>query len=301
MVGSKRVPFKIIINVLQQLAFIVNVLLVLALLLLHFVIKDCTFRFAIWFYMLPLPVIILIILAASVFLGKKRKYNLIVAGLLTVFWFFTSFSISFTEPVEPTDIEVVFWNASRDDGLQEAFIENGGIPDVMVLSESKNNNFEKLKAKYPDYYFYSNKELVVLFSKQPIHIVKEEVSRFGSTIITFNTYGVNFYSVDMQGSLDVPKAWEFKFESSIIKNTQNTVVLGDFNAPYESIFLKGFKKNYTHFFDKKGNGFRETWPWSLPLLSIDHIWVSKDLRIVNSEKIHSKNSDHSMIKTVIRK
>ena len=71
--------------------------------------------------------------------------------------------------------------------------------------------------------------------------------------------------------------------------------------PYESLFLKKIKANYEHFFSKKGNGFRETWFWNLPILSLDHIWVSKDLNIINSKKIRTKNSDHVMIKTIVRK
>ncbi len=301
MVGSKRHWFKIILKVLSIGVFIVNVLCVFALLVLHFFIKDGEFKFAYWFYLFPLPIIITIVLVFSVFLGKRRKYNLILAGILLIIWVFKSFTVSFLEDEKDTDIEVVFWNASRDDGFKSAFIENGHIPDIMVLSEPKKRSFDKIKEKYPQYYFYKSNAEIEIFSKTPLHIEEEKSSKYSSTIVKFRSAGIQFYAVDMQGSFDVPKAWEFKFAYDIIENRNNTIIVGDFNAPYESVFLSNLEKNYTHFFSKKGNGFRETWPWNFPLLSIDHIWVSKDLTIVNSAKIATRDSDHSMIKTVIRK
>lgn len=301
MVGSKRIPFKVVLKVISILLFIGNVIGVSALLILHFFLKDASFKFAYWFYLFPLPIIIVVVLVFSVFLGKRRKYNLILAGLLLSLWLFRSFRLSFTEDVKETDIEVVFWNASRDNGFKIAFLENEGIPDVLVLSEPKKRSFEKVKALYPQYFFYKSTAEIEIFSKTPIEIIKEESSKYNSNIITFKTAGVNFYAVDMAGSFDLPKAWEFSFANKVITNAQNTVVLGDFNAPYESVFLNDIKEKYQHFFSKKGNGFRETWPWSMPLLSIDHIWVSKDFEIINSEKRHTRDSDHTMIKTVIRR
>ncbi len=301
MVGSKRVPFKIILRVLSKILFIGNIITVSALLILHFILKDSIQKLEYWFYRFPLPIIIVVVLMFSVFLGKRRKYNLILAGLLLCLWFFRSFSISFPEDVIENDVEVVFWNCARANSFKTAFLENEGIPDIMVLNEAKAISLDRVKKKYPEYYFYKSDFQIDIFSKTPIDIEIEQVSKFNSAVIKFSSAGINFYVVDMVASLDVPKTWEFKFENKIVKNTENTIVLGDFNVPYESRFLNDLKDHYNHFFSKKGNGFRETWPWNMPLLSIDHIWVSKDLKIINSEKINTRNSDHSMIKTVIRK
>ena len=66
-------------------------------------------------------------------------------------------------------------------------------------------------------------------------------------------------------------------------------------------YLKQLKKDFNQAFYKKGNGFRETWFYNLPLLSLDHIWVSKDLKILKTEKIHTLKSDHNMLKTYIKR
>ena len=52
---------------------------------------------------------------------------------------------------------------------------------------------------------------------------------------------------------------------------------------------------------KKGMVLEKLGFWNIPLLSLDHIWVAKDLEVIKTEKIGTFKSDHSMVKTFIRK
>ena len=122
-----------------------------------------------------------------------------------------------------------------------------------------------------------------------------------SVVINFMTSGINFYALDVASSMNVYRKQQLKFVIESIKETENTILLGDFNTPLETKFLNDIRTNFNHAFNEKGNGFRETWFWNIPLLSLDHIWVSKDLEIINAEKISTFKSDHSMVKAVIRK
>lgn len=288
------------LKVLKFIFQLIDVVIILVLMVLHFVIKEQTFWSSLYFYVFPLPVIILIILALSVVLTKRwRLYNLKIALILLLIWLGRSFKIHIPDTIEETDLEVVFWNASRDNGLNEAIAINKGIPDVLVLVESKKNNLEVLQAKYPDYYFYKSVRGIMIFSKTPLEIISEETSKYNSTVVNFKTVGINFYVVDVSGSTDVPRAWELGYVNKLIEKQENTIIVGDFNVPYESKFLNPLKQQFNHVFNKKGNGFRETWAWGIPLLSIDHIWFSKDLKILKTQKINTWKSDHSMINVII--
>ncbi len=232
---------------------------------------------------------------------KKRRYHLLLAGVLLLVWLGRSFSIHITEDIKETDIEVVFWNATHERNFEDAFNTNKGIPDVLALVEHGKFQVTEFQKKYPDYNFYRSIRGISIFSKTALKIINETTSKYKSNFINFETQGLNFYVFDVSASMDVPREWELKFVNTLIQETNNTVILGDFNVPYESMYLDTIKTNFNHAFTEKGNGFRETWFWNIPLLSIDHIWVSKDLEILKTEKIATFKSDHSMMKTFIRK
>jgi len=281
---------------------LIDVVTILGLLAVHFVIKERTFWSSLLFYALPLPVIILIVVLLSIMLTKKwRRFNLIIASLLLLVWLGRSFKLHIPEGIEEKDLEVVFWNTGRSNTFETAINESTDIPDVMVLVEFSNKNIEELKIRYPKYYFYRSQRELFIFSKMVIDIKSDNKSKYGTSVLNFETAGVNFYAVDAQGSLDVPREWGLTYINQSIKEHNNTIVLGDFNTPYESIYLKQLKKDFNHAFSKKGNGFKETWFYNLPLLCLDYIWVSKNLKILKSEKIFSSKSDHSMLKTVIKR
>lgn len=287
-------------KLIKILYWLVNIVIISALLAIHFVQKESSFSNALNYYIFPLPIIIAIVLLLSIFLSK-RKYNLILASILLIIWLGRSFKIHIPESINDTDIEIVFWNASRNNGFEEAFSQNETIPDLLVLVESKKNNLEALQLKYPTYFFYKLEKEIYIFSKTEVQIEIETTSKYNSTVVNFKTSGINFYAVDVAGSTDVPRTWELNFVNKLIKTNQKTIVLGDFNVPFESKNLKTIKSKFNHAFNKKGNGFRETWFWNLPLLSLDHIWVSKDLKILKTQKINTFKSDHSMLKTYVRK
>lgn len=302
MVGSKRISFKIILTVLRIILQLINVAIILVLLAIHFVIKEQTFWSSLYFYACPLPVIIFVVLAMSIILTKRwRRYNLIIATVLLIIWLSRSFKIHIPDTVKETDLEVVFWNASRENTFESVINESGDIPDVMVLVEFRKKNIEELKKRYPEYYFYKSDRELFIFSKTPLDTIIENTSNYNTTVINFKTAGLNFYAVDATGSPDVPKEWGLTYINKSIKEKNNTIVLGDFNVPYESVYLKQLKTDFNQAFNKKGNGFRETWVYNIPLLSLDHIWVSKDLEILKTEKLYTTKSDHSMLKTFVRK
>ena len=281
---------------------LIDVVTILGLLAVHFVIKERTFWSSLLFYALPLPVIILIVVLLSIMLTKKwRRFNLIIASLLLLVWLGRSFKLHIPEGIEEKDLEVVFWNTARRNTFETAINESTDIPDVMVLVEFSNKNIEELKIRYPKYYFYRSQRELFIFSKMVIDIKSENISKYGSSVINFETAGINFYAVDAQGSPDVSRKMELTYINKAINEKNNTIVLGDFNTPYESIYLKQLKKDFNHAFSKKGNGFKETWFYNLPLLCLDYIWVSKDLKILKTEKIFSSKSDHSMLKTVVKR
>lgn len=280
----------------------INLVCIIALLLIHFVFKESTYLFSLLYYTFPLPLIIGAILFFSLFQNKKiRRYNLILAFILLVVWLGRSFNLNTSEAIKETDIEIVFWNATHKRELEDVFSRVENIPDIVVLVEYHAEELEADQLKYPNYFFYWHAESEIgVFSKSPIDIKNVVVADDESAIINFQSYNLNFYAVDVGSSMNVYRKEQIEFVMESINTTKKAVILGDFNLPLESEFLEAIKLNFNNVLTEKGNGFRETWFWNIPLLSLDHIWISKDLHIINAEKLGTFKSDHSMIKTVIR-
>ncbi|WP_299550766.1 endonuclease/exonuclease/phosphatase family protein [Seonamhaeicola sp.] len=289
-------------KILRPIFHIINAVAILALIAIHFIIKESTYQTSLYYYTFPLPAIIIIVLVLSIFLSKSfRKYNLFIAGIFLIIWLSRSFKIHFPDAIDETDVEVVFWNATHYREFEDVFEEDGSIPDVVVLVEYHGDYLEEARTNYSKYHFYeSSAEEMGIFSKEPIQVIQVMPSKYGSTVINFKTHDLNFYAVDVSASIDVPRSWELEFVDETITQTKNTVVLGDFNVPYESKFLDPIKENFNHAFTEKGNGFRETWFWNIPFLSLDHIWASKDLEILRAKKIGTWKSDHAIVSTIIR-
>ncbi|TYA74322.1 endonuclease/exonuclease/phosphatase family protein [Seonamhaeicola marinus] len=201
---------------------------------------------------------------------------------------------------EEKGFEVLLWNAARINGLDEAISENGNDSDVIVLIEYDKENRLNIETSYPNYYFYLSKEGIGVFSKTPIKIVKESTSNSNSTVLNFKTNEYNFYAVDVSANILNSRKEALLYVESKINVDKKTIVLGDFNTPTESVHFHFFKEKFKNAFSEKGNGFRETWFWNIPLLSLDHIWISKELNILNTMKICTWKSDHVLVKTIVR-
>ena len=195
-----------------------------------------------------------------------------------------------------SQLQQVFFDviASDNSVLNPTPIEMFDISDNLFSAQ-----FE-LEREYPNYYFYMSGKEMAIFSKTPIKIIRTHTSTSNSNLINLKINNLNFYAIDVQGDQDAPRKKELGFIEKLITKKENTIILGDFNAPYESKFLDKIKTNFNHAFNEKGNGFRETWFWNIPLLSLDHIWISQDLGILKTKKTGTFKSDHNMIKTYIR-
>jgi endonuclease/exonuclease/phosphatase (EEP) superfamily protein YafD len=269
--------------------------------IVHFTIKDTFYISGLLFYATPLPLIALGLLFLLLFVkAYARKYYVIFAFIIAIIWFNRSYTSS-PEVATENSLEIVLWNGYRISNFEDAFSENKSIPDVMVIIECDEGEYQKIKAKYPNYHFELTEKQVGIFSKTPINIHTNVKTKDHVVVVHFSTNNTNFYAIDVSSDLRHFRKPMLKSILSEVKTEDKTIILGDFNTPFESLFFKNFKKNYQHAFTEKGNGFRETWFWNFPILVLDHIWLSHDLEILKTQKISTWKSDHSMLKMYLKK
>ncbi len=284
----------------NKLAKILRLVIAIAL-IIHFGFKDYFYWSSLIFYAFPLPVILGFSLLL-IFLEVKlyRGITIIISIIIAILWL--SESYRFNNAYEESDkgFEVVFWNAFHSRNFQDAFEENNGLPDVFVMVESDSVDVEEISKNHPEYYFFKSETNISIFSKTVIEGINQVVSKNGTTVLNFKTSGISFYAVDLSPNLFNFRKHELEYILSQIKNEARTIVVGDFNTPLNSVHFKKFKEDFDHALYKKGRGFVETWFWNIPILSLDHIWVSKDLEALNANKIKTIKSDHCILSITIK-
>lgn len=80
-------------------------------------------------------------------------------------------------------------------------------------------------------------------------------------------------------------------------NTANrpTIIAGDFNAPANDSVYRMLGDRFTDTFDASGTGWGNTYHRRLPILRLDHIYVSREFLPVRSTVVTIPESDHRMV------
>ena len=73
---------------------------------------------------------------------------------------------------------------------------------------------------------------------------------------------------------------------------QPLIVMGDFNTPADSPHFKLLGGSLRDAWQTAGRGFSETWPVPLPMLRLDHVWISKEVQPAAFRMDWSLLSDH---------
>ncbi|GMU22052.1 MAG: hypothetical protein AMXMBFR13_21400 [Phycisphaerae bacterium] len=79
------------------------------------------------------------------------------------------------------------------------------------------------------------------------------------------------------------------------------IVMGDFNTPIESAYLDLLRERMTYAFGAGGQGYDVTWPVPVPVLALDQVWVSAELRVRSCTLGWSGRSDHRPVSVLLEK
>lgn len=70
------------------------------------------------------------------------------------------------------------------------------------------------------------------------------------------------------------------------------IVMGDFNTPVDSVFVAPLAERLANAFEACGNGYNVTWPVPIPVLSLDQVWASPQVKLGACELPWTLRSDH---------
>jgi endonuclease/exonuclease/phosphatase family metal-dependent hydrolase len=77
------------------------------------------------------------------------------------------------------------------------------------------------------------------------------------------------------------------------------IIVGDFNTPPESVWFREWRtRGFTLANDGPRRGFRETWAYGLPLLTLDHVWLAPGWKVLRCDRVRL-GSDHLAVKATL--
>lgn len=276
---------------------------------IRFLVKDWIEAFSVVYYATPLPILaIFSLILGLIWLLSKRiraaKFYFIFTIACLIAWSYESFSLNSRAPT-PSNLKLFFWNAARNKKAGEiADYVNRFNADVIGIVEAGTKTKKArnlLKNAFPSY----NVEILtgeMAFITRGEILAKESGSlgrrgRFNLLKVALNGEQFHVLLVDIDGDPLRSRAPAFEPLAKMIRaySQANLIVMGDFNTPLDSFLFDSFRQYLTHAFESGGNGFAETWPMPLPVLAIDHIWVSKKIKVVNCNLNWSRLSDHRSV------
>lgn len=77
---------------------------------------------------------------------------------------------------------------------------------------------------------------------------------------------------------------------------EKCLILGDFNTPPDARGFDAWRGKYNLANDSLPFGFRETWCYAFPVLTLDQLWLSPDIKAVTASSEVSLRSDHQRMK-----
>jgi endonuclease/exonuclease/phosphatase (EEP) superfamily protein YafD len=271
---------------------------------LHATVRDGVDPIIVVFYVLPMMVMLGLAALLCLF-PRRRSLAILAAALIAATWCARSFSWHVPEPAAADEVRVLFWNLNRP---TEPFKPLIGMirelkPDFVACVEPGENaasNVEDYKAALPGY--------DCQFMPRGILWLSRHTSRYRARgrLDSLGAYAVfeaelagrtqRFVTLDVYGPPLLSRRGQLAEGLGFSNQDPRVIVLGDFNTPTESVHFDAYRQQgLQDSLTVGGRGFRETWFYGLPLLSLDHIWLGKDWHVLEARKIWTRQSDHAAI------
>lgn len=273
--------------------------------LLHVTIRDRIDYLSTVFYALPLPVLAAIASVLAIW-KSKRRFALLCAMTLAVAWFTRSHSSHAPQPgsTGKQEFRALYWNLGRPKQPSGDLISmvRQLQPDVVGCGEpgpsfmAQGGDYERA---LPGYTCHLMPRGLFVLSKWPVKMLGrgklDSLGAFAYFDVSAPQGEVRLVLVDVWADPLLPRRRSLEEALSYAEGGRRCLIMGDFNTPAESVWFAPYRANMHQAIEEAGTGFRETWFWRLPLLSLDHIWAGHDWRILQAQKINRWSSDHAAV------
>lgn len=263
------------------------------------------FPWATIYYALPRPVLLALALVCCINAADRRTrrtwigVSALLAGLVA--WSDVAWHSSTTSKGTPQT--VVFWNVGHDlindVAVVDGFLDRG--PAILGLVETGPVSPEWLaewQTRHPEYQF-------VMPDPGCLLAVRGEIKASGLNPIAYRSYvawveaeidgqPVRAAVVDIVADVNISRREPLNGLNELLAGWKDgpLVVMGDFNTPDDSLWMADLRRNFREVFRAAGQGYVPTWPWPVPVLKLDQIWVNRFFDVHAAWQQATWRSDH---------
>ncbi|MEN8192423.1 MAG: endonuclease/exonuclease/phosphatase family protein [Bacteroidota bacterium] len=233
----------------------------------------------------------------------KNKFHRISSIIIFILIFLIIFNSDSGFIDTDSSAKIILWNSARDKTTTEDIVDfvNGNKADIYLFIEfdkrkkkvAEKHNIDKLLPQYSLNQLSGNMAILVESGN--------EVTRIDSLDDSYNYFnivevsGIKYAIVDIGSWPFYNRAKPFEMLYQLVSKHYVDIIAGDFNTPYNSVHFEKFFQNYNcGITDNKY--LRETFPSCIPLVSLDHIFVSTRFKITSYAPIAICKSDHYPLK-----
>jgi len=285
---------------------------------LQFGLKDHLFGLRLLFYAMPKPCLLVLAVTLLVwpFASWKSRMTAAVLGLvLAGTWISSSWRPEAPMTVardEANEVRILYWNLCRPTGLHQGMVDlvKEFQPHVAAFVEPGRNNMEAMCTTYetllPGYKAAWMPRGILWLSRVPSRYRERGKLENIGAFARFEVNGLGpAFPVVVADVFPHPLHWRKGQLDEALIHTQgrtDAILVGDFNTPLESALLDDYRAQFTNALEVAGQGFKETWPLGLPLLSLDHLWLGTDWEVVEARKVwRITDSDHAALLVTLRR
>jgi endonuclease/exonuclease/phosphatase (EEP) superfamily protein YafD len=259
------------------------------------------------FYALP-PLVVLVATLLSVGLLSQQSLRWVLVSVAAAVLAMTTWirtDHAYAHPTAPpADLRVVLWNVGHlKDATPIANVLGTTGGQVIVLIESDRGYAKQRRvweSRLPNHTATYLPGCVTLLSVYPFSKTSVYTMGRSSRVLTCELSTpagrVSLVMADIESNPFSPRgpliARVYELAESL---PRPTIVLGDFNTPHTSAFFQDFRRSFRHAFESAGAGLIPTWPALLPVLDLDHIWLSPDITPAYARTLRTFHSDHAAV------
>jgi vancomycin resistance protein VanJ len=285
-----------------------------------------------WLVYLPQLLFLVPILVAAGLAFLLRRWRTLVgqaAVALLCVWLLFSGGYRLPSLAQRGDLRVMSWNVMGLEGNPHGVLSQiqHAVPDVVLLQEVRrvrgSDPVTWLTRRLPGWHAVRGGDVAIL-SPHPLalpHRILLETPSLGrvalETSVRIRNQPVEVVTVHFNTGVSRPsheRAWNHPrrsmIEGAAVRKEQADnlshlvrslgrpiIVGGDFNSPPDTYACSRMAEQLQSAFTAAGSGFGWSFPSNHPLLRIDHLFASSELRILDCRVLPTSASDHCPLVT----